>query len=121
MNQQQLTFDPPEKREGKLIFELRVPGRLPSWNELLGMQHWSRHKLKGGVQKDFLFALRVSERTCSMRTTSAKSITSIASVMLESYLAMIREKRILKSASKNPIPERPKKSSSKFFKSKVPF
>ena len=45
----------PEKpKPGKLIFSLTVPGRLPSWNDILGMEQWARYKFKNSLAKDFL-------------------------------------------------------------------
>lgn len=86
--------------ERKLLLKLEIPGRLPSWNELLGMEHWQRYKLKAELQKDFLSALRACDDGFSMKTTCAKSITSIAADTLASYLEMSREKRKLKLLKK---------------------
>lgn len=118
---EQLTFDPPEKREGKLIFSLRVPGRLPSWNELLGMQHYARHRLKGRIAKDFLSALQACEPDSLTKTTCAKSTMLIYADTLAAYLRMTQAKRILKSASAKRIRAKVSTSGSKSFQSKPPF
>lgn len=119
---EQLTFDPPEKKEGELIFSLTLPGRLPSWNEILGMQHWSRHTLKNQLASVFLYELNRSANDCSTKTICAASTLSIYAVTLASYLQTRREQRRLRSAKKKPIKVRRKKSKSKFIASEpVPF
>lgn len=84
------------------ILHLEIPGRLPSWNQLLGMNHWQRHKLKADIAKDFLSALRASGNDSSMKTTLQKSSTWIFADTLESYLEMKRIKRASKRASAKP-------------------
>jgi hypothetical protein len=97
----QLTFDPPPPPQpGEPIFTLEVPGRLPSWNDILGMEQWARYKFKGELATAFLCALRASAADSSTKITSAKSTTLIYAATLESYLAMRREQRRLKSAKK---------------------
>lgn len=122
---QQLTFDPPpEKQQGEPIFSLTIPGRLPSWNEVLGMEHWARYKLKEEIQGAFLCALYQSASDCSTKTTSAKSSILTAAATLESYRKIRREQRALKLANKKRSPGRKKKSKSKstdFPEDKVPF
>lgn len=123
MSNQQLTFDPPEKREGKLILSLRIPGRLPTWNDVLGMQHWSRHKLKSLIQVAFLSALSATVGTSSTKTTSAKNIMWTAYATLACYHRMIRAERILKSRNKrlNPGPKKKWKSKLSPYRPKPPF
>lgn len=75
------------------LFVLEVDGRLPSWNEILGMEHWARDKFKCQLQDAFLSALRVCARDCSTKTTSAKNIMSIAADTLDSYREMVRARR----------------------------
>ena len=70
---------------------------VPSWNAILGLQHFSRAKLKKAIQDDFLSALRASAADCSTRTTSAKSTLSIAAATLDSYQRTMQERRKLKS------------------------
>ena len=36
--------------------------RLPSWNQLLGMEQWQRHQFKKGIAAAFLFALSARRR-----------------------------------------------------------
>ena len=97
---EQLTFEPQPKKEGELIFSLTIPGRLPSWNELLGMEHWARYKLKEEIQVAFLSALYQSGSDSSMKTTLPKSITLTAAATLESYRKTAQEQRKLKSHNK---------------------
>lgn len=87
-------------KEPKLILRLEVEGRLPSWNEILGMEHWQRYKVKSELAADFLSALRASEDASSTRIISVKNITSIFADTLERYLRTQREKRKLKSLKK---------------------
>lgn len=110
---EQLTFEPQPKQEGELIFSLTVPGRLPSWNELLGMEHWARYKLKDEIQVAFLSALYQSASDSSTKTTSQKSIMLTAAATLACYRKTARERRELKSASKKLMKGRRKKSRSK--------
>lgn len=122
MNQQQLTFDPPPPQpEGELVFSLTVPGRLPSWNEILGMEQWARYQFKKELAESFLSALRQSAADSSTKTICARSTTLIFVATLERYLQMRREQRRLKSASKKLSRGLLKKSASKFSNSKVPF
>lgn len=81
----------------KIVF--RVPGRMPSWNAILGMNHWQRAKFKTDLQKGFLCALQQSGRDSSTPTTSARNTMSIAAATLASYLETIRQKRLSKQRS----------------------
>ena len=70
---------------------------VPSWNAILGLQHFSRAKLKKAIQDDFLSALRASADDSSTKTTYAKSTLSIAAATLDSYQRTMLERRRLKS------------------------
>lgn len=70
---------------------------VPSWNAILGLQHFSRAKLKKAIQDDFLSALRASADDSSTRTTSARSTLSIAAATLDSYQRTMQERRKLRS------------------------
>jgi len=48
-----------------LTITLTIPGKLPSLNALLAMQHWSRHKFKAELATVFSSALRASENLVS--------------------------------------------------------
>ncbi len=50
-----------------------VPGRLPSWNQLLSMTHWGRHRYKKQTKAAFEFAYAQSEKGFSTKTISLKS------------------------------------------------
>lgn len=78
---------------GTKLFSLSIPGRLPSWNQVLALEHWGRAKLKEGIQTAFLSALRLSASDSLTRTTSAKNSMLIAADTLESYRGMLRAKR----------------------------
>lgn len=103
------------------IFVLEVPGRMPSWNEILGMEEWARYKYKQQVQENFLSALRVSAQDCSTKTTCAKNIWSIAADILASYRAMVLAKRKLKQSRKKQSRAALSLFESKSSKGKVPF
>ena len=79
---------------------LTIPGPLPSWNDILGMEHWERAKVKSAIQEVFLSALRLSASDSSTKTTSVKNSMSIAADTLVSYQAMRQEKRRLRQAKK---------------------
>jgi len=84
----QLSFDAtPPPAKGELIFSLEVEGRLPSWNEVLGMEQWARYKFKGELAKDFACALRASAADSSTRTTSARNTMLTCADTLERCLA----------------------------------
>ena len=85
---------------GELIFELTVPGRLPSWNAILGMEQWARYQFKKELAAGFLCALRQSALDSSMKTTFEKNTLSICAATLESYLKTAQERRRLKSRNK---------------------
>lgn len=91
---------PPPAPEQKLIVSLNVPGRLPSWNEILGMEQWQRYQFKQRLAEDFLSELKRTAADCSMKTTSAKNIMWTYAATLECYLQTRREKRRLKLAKK---------------------
>jgi len=93
-----------------LIFYLEIPVKLPSWNEILGMNHWRRKKFKDELAKGFLSALQASASDSSMRTTCARSIISTYVDTLESYLATKREKQKLRQRSARLKKAKKKKS-----------
>lgn len=84
----------------KLTFCLEVDGRLPSWNEILGMEQWARYKFKGELAQDFLSALQRSGADCSTRTTFAKNTMLIYAATLARYLATKQAERKLRSRNK---------------------
>ena len=113
----QLSWEPEKPKPGKLIFSLTVPGRLPSWNDILGMEQWARYKFKNSLAKDFLSELRRSERGSLTGTTCAKSTTSIFSAtLLERHLETARQQRKSRSARKKLKLADAKKSELKFTK-----
>ena len=93
----------------KCIFQLRLSERLPSWNQILGMQHWTRKKFKDNLAKDFLCGLKALESGSSTKITSAGNITLTYSDTLESYLTTRQIKSKLKSAKKNQAKAKLKK------------
>lgn len=118
---QQLSFDSTPAKQATLVCRLTIPGRLPSWNEILGMEQWARYKYKQQIQDGFLYELRRLARDCSMRTTCAKNFWSIAADTLALYQATALQKRKLRSANKKRSRELEKKQPSKSSGSKVPF
>lgn len=104
------------------IVRLEVPGRIPSWNEILGMEHWARYKYKDQVQVAFLSALRACAADCSMKTTSARSILLTAADTLGCYRATAQAKRKLRRSKGRLIRASKSGSSSKSSDfDKVPF
>lgn len=83
----------------KLIVTIKMDGRLPSWNQILAMEHWGRVKVKEQIQLCFLSALRQSARNFSMKTTCVKNTMSIAADTLVSYRETNLIKRKLRSAN----------------------
>src|SRR5690349_16140771 len=79
---------------------LVIPGPLPSWNDVLGMDHWARDRLKKGIQERFLSALQRSACDFSTKTTCARNTMSIAADTLASFQATQRAKRALRRAKK---------------------
>lgn len=132
MNSQKELFStlPPDKpllpvttgsAERKIICQLTIPGRLPSWNQVLGMEHWARYQMKQRWEDAFLSVLRAYAKDCSMRTISVKNFWSIAADALDLYRETARAKRRLKSASRKQSRELAKKSLFKSSKSEPPF
>lgn len=80
-----------------------------SWNQVLGLEHWGRAKLKKQIQDAFLSALRAAAESSSMKTTSAKSSLSTAVATLACYQEMVRVKRKLRYAKKKLEKANPKK------------
>jgi hypothetical protein len=73
---------------------------IPSWNDVLSMEHWGRDKRKREIANAILSALRASGTDSSTKTTTAKSMQSIAADTLVSYLETVRVKRKLRSAKR---------------------
>ena len=90
---QQLSFEPTPTTPGELILRLDVPGRLPSWNQIMGMEQWARYKFKGELADVFLSSLRAIEGGSSTKTTSAANTTSTFYATLERFLLMRQELR----------------------------
>ena len=88
------------QQPGELIFSVDLDGRLPSWNDLLGMEHWARHKLKQELQETFLSALRRSDPTSLTKITYAKNTTSTYAATLELFMETARLRRELKLLKK---------------------
>lgn len=103
---QPITNESP-KESRVLLVKLEIPGRLPSWNDLLGMEHWARYKFKSELSKRFLSVLRASGSASSTKTTSAKSTMSIYADTLELYLQTAQQKRALKLAKKKQEQAKP--------------
>lgn len=82
------------------MFALEMDGRLPSWNEILGMEHWARYQLKKSLASDFMSALQASVGTSLTKITYAKNSTSTYAATLARYQVTQREKRKLRSARK---------------------
>jgi len=117
-----ISFEPAPMTLGECVLTLEVPGRLPSWNDILGMEQWARYKTKKEMADVFLCALRASANDSSTRTTSARSTLLTFADTLERYLLMRQEQRKSKSlrkrlAKKNPSEPELKSTES----SKVPF
>ena len=110
-------------KPGKLIFSLTIPGRLPSWNDILGMEQWARYKFKKELADTFLSALRQHECDSLTKTTSAKNTTlTFSATLLAAHLETARQRRILKLRNKKLAKANQKKSESKSLNSdKVPF
>jgi hypothetical protein len=80
----------------ELIMALEIPGRLPSWNEVLSMEYHDRASWKEGIQNSFLSALQRSANAFSTTTTPAKSIMLTASDTLASFIVTRAQQRALK-------------------------
>jgi len=113
--------EPTPTSPGELVFEIEIPGRLPSWNQILGFEHWSRDKFKCQLQEKFMYELRRLESASSTKTTAVANSISTYCATLELFLETRRQKRKLRSAKKRQSREQPNLSESKFSKSKVPF
>jgi len=92
------------------IFELKIPGRLPSWNQILAMHHWQRKKFKDQIAKDFLCALLAEGGGSLTRTTSARSIMLISCDTVASCLTTHQAAAALKSRKRSAEKASRKKS-----------
>jgi hypothetical protein len=118
----QLSFDSaPPSPPGELIFKMEMYGRLPSWNDILGMEQWARYKYKKELADRFLSALRQYASDSSIKTICAKSTMLTYAATLGSYLETARLRRKLKSASKKRSPDKQSTLESKSSDDKVPF
>lgn len=88
------------------FFSLVIPGRLPSWNQILAMHHWQRKKFKDQLAHEFLSALRQSASDCSIPTTSARNTTLTYAATLALFLTTRRIKSKSKSRSAKPKMEK---------------
>lgn len=117
----QSSFFDSTPKPGKLIFSLTIAGRLPSWNDILGMEQWARYQFKKELAGKFLYALQQSERASSTKIISAKNTTSICSAtLLVAHLETARQLRELKSAKKKLKLASAKKSALKSMSCKKP-
>jgi hypothetical protein len=87
----------PAKPSSKPILTLTIPGRLPSWNQILAMHHWQRKKFKDQIAKDFLRALQATESGSLTKATSVTSSTRIYADTLARCLTTRRKSAIAKS------------------------
>jgi hypothetical protein len=110
---QRTLFDGTPETPGDLIFSLTIPGRLPSWNTILGMQEWRRYQFKKELADAFLSALKASASDCSTKTTSAVNIMWTFADTLEFCLATRQAQRKLRSAKKRLGQKRQSKPPSK--------
>jgi hypothetical protein len=118
----QTSFFATPETPGELLFSLTIPGRLPSWNEILGMEQWARYNHKKELAGAFLCALRATANDSSTKTTSAKSTMLTYADTLERYLATKQAERKSRSAKKKLEAKNLKGSSSKSTDfGKVPF
>ena len=84
--------------------ELVIPKRLPSWNDVLDMDHWQRIPFKREIQGDTLLALKATGKGFSIKITCARSITLIRSATLDLSQKIIQTSSTLKC----PKPKFPK-------------
>lgn len=75
---------------------------VPSWNEILRIDHWARSKRKAAIQTAFLSALQASASASSTRIICARNTSSTAAATLACYLMTPRTRSTLKSASAKP-------------------
>ena len=88
------------KAPGRLIFSMTIPGRLPSWNDILGMEQWARYDFKNELADSFLSELRRSAATSLTTTTAARNIMLTYCATLESYRATRAKLRALRQSNK---------------------
>ncbi len=106
----------------ELLVEFVIPGRVPSWNDILGMETWQRYKYKKELANAFLYELRRIANDCSTETTCASSTWSTYADTLQCYLETAQLRRKLKLARKKLEKESPNLFESKSSKSdSVPF
>lgn len=76
--------------------------RLVSLNDLLGMNHWQRHKHRKQVQNAVLSELLLAGSTCSTKTTcmAGQNHTSIPSVIAEQFARTLQTRLNSKSSRK---------------------
>lgn len=96
-----------------LVLRLEMDGRLPSWNEILAMEHWARKKFKDQLAEDFSCVLRAYADGSLINPTCATSTMKIYSDTLRSCLMTRRASALAKSHKGKPAATRKKKSSSK--------
>lgn len=78
---------------------MEIPGRIPSWNALLGMTHWKRIRAKKEQQENFISALSLGVNDSATRTILASSGCSTVSDIVARLREMSRKKSTLKSRS----------------------
>lgn len=98
------------------LFSLRIPGRLPLWNAMLGLSHWQRMKFKKQEQEKFLSALQAAAADWQTRTGCARNIFSIAADTMVGSLTTQQNASALRRAKKKLEKTNKKKQSSKSFK-----
>ena len=104
---------PKSAHNSTLIFALKIPGRLPSWNQILAMHHWQRKKFKDQLKRDFASALDRGVSDSLTKTTCAKNTSLISCATVASSLMMHLTNAALKSRKRSAEKASRKKSALK--------
>jgi hypothetical protein len=85
------SYQSERKKKGVVVIEMRPV--IPSWNKILGEQHWDRDKRKKEIQTAMLSALSPSAPDYSTKTICAQNMQSIFCATAERFLAMRQERQ----------------------------
>ena len=89
-----------------MTIKLIIPGRLPSWNALLAMNHWRRSKEKRRHQAAFISALSLSENASSIPIILALSGQSTLLGIAALFAETSRKKSPSKPSKGKPLKAR---------------
>lgn len=94
-----MTSEP--SKNGVASVVVRLNGRLPSWNQILAMNQWDRHRYKKQTLAVLLSECAKQGIACSTRIIQRRNFSSTRFAMQDSSLTIVQTSRKSKSRNGN--------------------